>query len=76
MAQSLKNKKYVPAPDLDRPKMIFDLADNGNYGVKTGKGFFDYSDQSYEEVLRRRDKMLLKSVGLANSFIEDPLHNK
>jgi len=76
IARSLENKKYVPAPDLDRPEMIFDLVDNGNYGVKTGKGFFDYSDQSYEDVLRRRDKLLLKSVDLANSFIEDPLHNK
>ena len=76
IARSLENKKYVPAPELDRPEMIFDLVDNGNYGVKTGKGFFDYSDQSYEDVLRRRDKLLLKSVGLANSFIDDPLHKK
>ena len=76
IARSLENKKYVPAPELDRPRMIFDLTDKGDYGVKTGKGFFDYSDQPYEEVLRRRDKMLLKSVNLANSFIEDPLHNK
>lgn len=76
MAQSLKNKKYVPAPDLDRPEMIFNLAENGNHGVKTGKGFFDYSDQSYEEVLHRRDKMLIQSVGLANKFIQDPLHKK
>ena len=76
IARSLENKKYVPAPELDHPQMIFDLADKGDYGVKTGKGFYDYSHQPYEQVLRRRDKMLLKSVGLANSFMEDPLHDK
>ena len=76
IARSVENKKYIPAPELDRPKMIFDLTDNGDYGVKTGKGFFDYSHQPYEQVLSQRDKMLLKSVRLANSFIEEPLHNK
>ena len=76
MANSIQNKKFTPAPELDRPQMIFDHTDKGEYGVKTGKGFFEYADQSYEEVLRRRDKMLIQSVNLADQFLQNPLHDK
>ena len=75
MANSIQNKKFTPAPELDRPKMIFDHTDKSEYGVKTGKGFFEYANQSYEEVLRRRDKMLLQSVKLADQFLQNPLHD-
>ena len=75
MANSIQNKKFTPAPELDRPQMIFDHTDKGEYGVKTGKGFFEYANQSYEEVLRRRDKMLLQSVKLADQFRQKPLHD-
>jgi 3-hydroxybutyryl-CoA dehydrogenase len=32
----------------------------GNLGVKTGKGLFDYAGRSEQEVLRKRDLLLLK----------------
>ena len=75
MANSIQNKKFTPAPELDRPSMIFDHTDKGEYGVKNGKGFFDYSQQNYEDVLRQRDKMLIESVGLADKFLKNPLHD-
>ncbi len=75
-ANGLNNKNYVPAPDPNRPKMIFDHYDKGEYGVKTGTGFYDYTHQSYTETLRQRDRMLLQSVRLGQAFIEEPLHNK
>ena len=75
-ANSLNNKKYVPAPDPGQPAMIFDHYNKGEYGVKSGKGFYDYSDRSYTEVLRQRDKKLLESVHLGNRFLAEPLHKK
>ena len=34
--------------------------DSGDLGVKTGKGFFDYTDRPLEQVLRERDAALIK----------------
>ena len=75
-ANGLNNKKFVPSPEPDRPKMIFDHVDKGEYGVKTGQGIYSYTQKAYEEVLRQRDKMLLQSVRLAEAFIDQPLHDK
>lgn len=76
LANSLNNKKYIPAPDPGHPAFIFDHYDKGEFGVKTGKGFYDYSDRSYTEVLRQRDKKLLESVQLGHRFLSEPLHKK
>jgi len=75
IANSLSNKKFTPAPEPDHPKMVFDHVQRGELGVKTGKGFFDYSGLAYEDVLRKRDQLLLKSVALADEFMRSPLHN-
>ena len=76
MANSLQNKTYSPAPPPDQPAMIFDKVEKGEFGVKSGKGFYDYTGIPYEEVLQNRDKQLLKSIGLLQAFMENPLHNK
>jgi len=36
------------------------LVEEGRMGVKSGKGFFDYSAKPLEELLRERDRKLLK----------------
>ena len=76
VANGLNNKKFVPAPEPDHPAMIFDHVDKGEFGVKSGKGFFSYTRQPYEEVLQQRDRMLLKSVTLAGEFMKKPLHDE
>jgi len=38
------------------------LVDNNNLGVKTGKGFYDYSNGRDKEVIKRRDLKFLKML--------------
>jgi len=76
MVNSIANKKYIPAPDPEQPKTIFEPVQRGDLGVKTGKGLYDYSDRPYEDILRQRDIALLRTVGLAREYIDQPLHKK
>jgi 3-hydroxybutyryl-CoA dehydrogenase len=45
--------------DQEPPRILKELIQNGDLGVKTGKGFFDYSGGKGEEVLSERDKKFL-----------------
>ncbi len=58
--QVMKN----PPIDLvseDKPsETVKDLVDRGYLGVKSGRGFYDYSGKKMEEILRDRDMKLLK----------------
>ena len=51
-------------PDLCDAKEPFgllkDCIDNGKLGVKSGAGFYDYSNGKDDEIIRRRDEMFLK----------------
>ncbi|MCR4441792.1 MAG: 3-hydroxyacyl-CoA dehydrogenase family protein [Peptococcaceae bacterium] len=68
-AKNLENKDVIDPPMDKHPRCIYDLVDAGNYGAKTGKGFYDYSGRSLEEVLKKRDKMLLKVLKNTKEFI-------
>ena len=43
-----------------KPKMLYDLVEKGNLGVKSGKGFYDYHGKSEAEMCHDRDVRLLK----------------
>jgi len=40
--------------------IIKDKVDQGQYGVKTSKGIYDYSGRSEEEIIRKKDEKYLK----------------
>lgn len=74
VAHGMINKKFTPSPVVERPSFIFDHVDQGEYGVKTGKGLYDYSHRTQEETLKQRDRMLLQSVALGQESIKNPLN--
>lgn len=74
VANGMKNKKFTPSPVIEHPSIIFDHVEKGEFGVKTGKGLYDYSHKTQAETLRDRDRMLLRSVALAKESIDEPFH--
>ncbi|MGD9568934.1 MAG: 3-hydroxyacyl-CoA dehydrogenase family protein [Sedimentibacter sp.] len=49
--------------DVKEPtKLQQEMMDNNNLGVKTGKGWYDYSDGKAEEAMARRDKNFYKML--------------
>ena len=61
-ARGLRNPQVQNelAPADYKPRKIFELVEQGHYGVKAGRGFFDYSSRSESEYYRERDLKLLK----------------
>ena len=44
------------------PKMLVELIENNYLGVKSKKGFYDYSNGKDEEAIKRRDKLLFEMI--------------
>lgn len=73
VAHGLENKTYIPAPDPQADNLIARHYQAGELGVKSGRGFYDYRGQPYQQVLEHRDRQLIQSVRLAQRLLEDPL---
>lgn len=56
---NLQNPDFVEPPIDNQPKSLKELMERGDLGVKTGKGFFDYTDRPLEQVLKERDAALI-----------------
>ncbi|MFB6303991.1 MAG: 3-hydroxyacyl-CoA dehydrogenase family protein [Haloferacaceae archaeon] len=63
-------------PDLDRGTepsgVLDDLLSAGHAGVKSGKGVYDWSDRSTEDVARERDRALFDMLALYEDAVDDP----
>ena len=58
--RNLENKSYERPPWPGHSKALDALVSEGNFGVKSGRGFYNYRDKSMEETLRDRDIRLLR----------------
>jgi 3-hydroxybutyryl-CoA dehydrogenase len=70
---NLANPDYVEPPLDDAPHSLVERVERGELGVKTGRGFFDYGDRDFEEVLAARDHALIKSFAVARDLIGEPV---
>ena len=65
--KNLNNPNTQPVSPDYKPKKIFELYEKGYFGVKAGRGWFDYSGKTQAEWNRERDMgliKLLKALGL------------
>jgi 3-hydroxybutyryl-CoA dehydrogenase len=58
-ARNLLDENFYDPPTDNKPAALYSRIDRGHLGVKTGKGFYDYSDRDINEVLKARDRHLL-----------------
>ncbi len=68
---NLRNPDYVEPPRDDAPRSLVERVEKGEVGVKTGKGFFDYSGRELEDILAERDDELLRAFAAAGALAGD-----
>jgi 3-hydroxybutyryl-CoA dehydrogenase len=56
---NLRNSDFLEPPLDNSPSSLVEHVEKGEMGVKSGKGFFDYSDRDIKDVLRTRDDALI-----------------
>lgn len=72
-ANNYKNRSYVMPEPVDMPQTLAEHVDRGELGLKTGKGFYDYTNMDKQELLAKRDKQLFEVYKLAKKFMDDPV---
>ena len=61
-------------PPVEMPQILARLVDEkGHLGLKSGKGYYDYTGVDAEELMAKRDKRLFEVFRLEQKFLEDPL---
>ena len=71
--QNVRNNSFTPFGAPSEDNIYAEMAERGELGVKSGKGFRDYTELGSEEALRLRDRYLLESVRLARRFMDHPI---
>ena len=73
-ANNYRNHSYEMPPHGDEmPRVLAEHIERGELGVKTGKGFYDYSDQDIEALLAKRDHQLFEIFREERHLLEDPV---
>jgi 3-hydroxybutyryl-CoA dehydrogenase len=66
--QFMKNPSIHLASEDKPPEALKRLVDRGHLGVKSGRGFYDYSGKKMEEIMRDRDMKLIKLKNFLESI--------
>ena len=66
-----KNHSYQMPPEVDLPETLKKMEEAQTFGLKSGKGFYDYSDCDVNELLNKRDEQLVQAYKLAAKLLED-----
>jgi 3-hydroxybutyryl-CoA dehydrogenase len=59
LADAMTNRTYAPPEPRGRSETLDRLLAEGRTGVLAGRGYFDWSDRTPEELFRERDRKLL-----------------
>ena len=73
-ANNYRNKSYTMPPNGDEmPRTLQEHIDRGELGLKSGKGFYDYTGVDKQALLAKRDKQLFEIFKVAKKFMDDPV---
>ena len=73
-ANNYRNHSYtMPEHGDEMPHVLEEHVEHGELGIKSGKGFYDYSDVDIEELKAKRDKQLFEVFRLQKKFLSDPV---
>ena len=72
-ANNFRNKSYTMPPEVDMPATLKAHIDKGELGLKSGKGFYDYTGVDKQALLAKRDKQLFEIFKTAKKFMDDPV---
>jgi len=73
-ANNYKNHSYtMPEHGDDMPITLAEHVEHGELGIKTGKGFYDYTGVDIEELKKKRDKQLFEIFRVTKKFMSDPV---
>jgi len=72
-ANNFRNKSYNPPNITEMPEVLKEMEAKGELGIKSGKGFYDYSGTNKQDLLAKRDKQLFEVFKIAKKFMDDPV---
>jgi len=67
---NLQNKDFVDAPEDNEPEFIVSRVKKNHLGIKTGIGVYDYRDRDKADVIKDRDRYLLKVINNVQFCLE------